>query len=245
MPLLGFGTWQVHGNAGYDAVRVALEAGYRHIDTATMYGNEAEVGRALRDSGVTAHEVFVTTKLPPEPGRPGARDAGREPRGAWASTLRPVADPLAAARAGPPRLWEQFIAARDEGLARAIGVSNYDRRDRRADPRRPARRRRSTRSAWGPVAVRPGGGRRPPPSGAWCWRVTARSRPRTCTTRCCDRRGGTASTPAQVIVRWHLQHEFVVIPKSVTTATGSSVTSRCWVHAEQGEMGEMDGMSRR
>ena len=66
MPLLGFGTWQIHGDAAYQAVRDALEAGYRHIDTATMYGNEAEVGRALRDSGVPRDEVFVTTKLPPD-----------------------------------------------------------------------------------------------------------------------------------------------------------------------------------
>src|SRR4029450_10314508 len=66
MPLLGFGTWQIRGAAAYDAVRDALEAGYRHIDTATMYGNEGEVGRALADSGVPRNEVFVTTKLPPE-----------------------------------------------------------------------------------------------------------------------------------------------------------------------------------
>ena len=73
MPLLGFGTWQARGDKCYNAVRVALEVGYRHIDTATMYGNEAEVGRALRDSGVDRAEVFITTKLPPE-------RAGRERR---------------------------------------------------------------------------------------------------------------------------------------------------------------------
>jgi 2,5-diketo-D-gluconate reductase A len=61
MPLLGFGTWQIRGDAAYQAVRDALEAGYRHLDTATMYGNEAEVGRALKDSGVPRDEVFLTT----------------------------------------------------------------------------------------------------------------------------------------------------------------------------------------
>ena len=65
MPLLGFGTWQIRGAAAYEAVREALEAGYRHLDTATMYGNEAEVGRALRESGVARDDVFVTTKCPP------------------------------------------------------------------------------------------------------------------------------------------------------------------------------------
>ncbi len=63
--MLGFGTWRLRGSAGYDAILTALQAGYRHIDTATMYGNEAEVGHALRDSGLERSEVFITTKLPP------------------------------------------------------------------------------------------------------------------------------------------------------------------------------------
>ena len=71
MPLLGFGTWQIHGREAYDAVRVALDVGYRHIDTATLYRNEAEIGRALRDSGVAREDVFLTTKLHPN-------DVGRE-----------------------------------------------------------------------------------------------------------------------------------------------------------------------
>src|SRR5262245_17981204 len=66
MPLVGFGTWQISGKKGYEAVRQALAAGYRHIDTATMYGNEDEIGRALRDSGLDRRDVFLTTKLPPE-----------------------------------------------------------------------------------------------------------------------------------------------------------------------------------
>jgi len=65
MPLLGFGTWLMNGSECYEAVRTALDAGYRHLDTAALYRNEAEVGRALRDSGVDRDEVFVTTKLPP------------------------------------------------------------------------------------------------------------------------------------------------------------------------------------
>ena len=64
MPMVGFGTWQLGGSA-YEAVRYALEVGYRHLDTATMYRNEHEVGQALRDSGLDRGEVFVTTKLQP------------------------------------------------------------------------------------------------------------------------------------------------------------------------------------
>src|SRR4051794_36128853 len=65
MPLLGFGTWQIRGQEAVTATATALEAGYRHLDTANVYGNEGEVGRGLKDSGVPRDEVFVTTKFPP------------------------------------------------------------------------------------------------------------------------------------------------------------------------------------
>ena len=65
IPLLGFGTWQITGDDAVRATTAALEAGYRHLDTATVYGNEAEVGRALAESGVAREDVFVTTKCPP------------------------------------------------------------------------------------------------------------------------------------------------------------------------------------
>ena len=66
IPLLGLGVWQIReGRDCEDAVRWALELGYRHIDTAQAYGNEASVGRALRDSGVPREDVFLTTKFHP------------------------------------------------------------------------------------------------------------------------------------------------------------------------------------
>ena len=66
MPLLGLGVWQVpDGPTCVQAVRSALELGYRHIDTAQAYGNEASVGRALRESGIARDEVFITTKFFP------------------------------------------------------------------------------------------------------------------------------------------------------------------------------------
>ncbi len=71
IPLLGFGTWQIKGAKARRAVGWALDAGYRHLDTATIYGNEREVGAGLADSGVARDDVFVTTKCPP-------RNAGHE-----------------------------------------------------------------------------------------------------------------------------------------------------------------------
>src|SRR5438552_8448239 len=74
IPLLGLGVWQVrHGREAEDAVRWALELGYRHIDTAQAYGNEESVGKALRESGVPREQVFLTTKF-----HPGRKDAAAE-----------------------------------------------------------------------------------------------------------------------------------------------------------------------
>jgi 2,5-diketo-D-gluconate reductase A len=66
IPLIGFGTWQLQGDAAYRGVRDALDVGYRHIDTATAYSNEKLVGDAILDSQVGRENVFVTTKCPPD-----------------------------------------------------------------------------------------------------------------------------------------------------------------------------------
>src|ERR1700729_2972049 len=125
MPMVVFGTWQLGGRRAYESVRYALEVGYRHLDTATMYRNEDEVGQALRDSGLDRAEVFVTTKL-----QPG--NAGRA-RATIAESLRALGTDYVdlwlvhwpPRRQASPRLWREFLAIRDEGLCRAVGVSNY------------------------------------------------------------------------------------------------------------------------
>ena len=63
IPVLGAGTFRLKGDDAYQSVITALELGYRHIDTAQIYGNEQDVGRAIRDSGIKAKELFVTTKI--------------------------------------------------------------------------------------------------------------------------------------------------------------------------------------
>jgi diketogulonate reductase-like aldo/keto reductase len=115
----------VTGGQATGATRWALEAGYRHLDTATVYGNEAEVGAGLAGSGVPRPEVFITTKCPPG-------NAGRE-----LATLERSLELLGTDHVDlwlihwtPEKgvgvgLWQGFIDARSSGLARAIGVSNY------------------------------------------------------------------------------------------------------------------------
>ncbi len=125
MPMVGFGTWQLTGRRGYEAITYALDVGYRHIDTATMYRNESEVGQAIRASGLDRGEVFVTTKLQPS-------DADRV-RATLAASLRALDSPYVDLWLvhWPPRrgasvpLWREFLALRDEGLCRSVGVSNY------------------------------------------------------------------------------------------------------------------------
>jgi len=125
MPMVGFGTWQMQGQQAYQAIRHALQAGYRHIDTATIYRNEDEVGRAIAGSGLDRSDVFVTTKLPPG-------SAGRA-RATIAESLRALGTDYVdlwlvhwpPRRRVSPRLWQEFLAIRAEGLCRAVGVSNY------------------------------------------------------------------------------------------------------------------------
>jgi diketogulonate reductase-like aldo/keto reductase len=123
IPTLGLGVWQVpNGPECEDAVRWALDAGYRHIDTAQAYGNEESVGAALRDSGVPRDEVFITTKF-----NPGHRDPVAEVEG---SLRRLGVDQVDLyiihwPQRGPTWAWPGMEAARDRGYARSIGVSNF------------------------------------------------------------------------------------------------------------------------
>jgi 2,5-diketo-D-gluconate reductase A len=125
MPVLGFGTWQMTGRQAAEAVLLALETGYRHIDTATMYRNEAEVGDAIRESGVGRENVFVTTKLP-------ANLAARA-RHTLDESLRLLGTDYVdlwlihwpVDHGASPETWRELLAAREAGLAKNVGVSNY------------------------------------------------------------------------------------------------------------------------
>jgi hypothetical protein len=96
LPRVGLGTWQLSGRKGYDAIRYALQAGYRHIDTATVYGNEAEVGRALRDSGLPREGRVHHDEAAARACRPGSGDPTGKPARARCHGGRSLADPLAA-----------------------------------------------------------------------------------------------------------------------------------------------------
>jgi diketogulonate reductase-like aldo/keto reductase len=123
IPLLGLGVWRVpNGPETENAVRWALELGYRLVDTAQAYGNEESVGRALRDSGVPREEVFITTKF-----YPAREDAEAE---AQRSLERLGVDQVDLyivhwPQGGPTWAWPGMERAQERGYARSIGVSNY------------------------------------------------------------------------------------------------------------------------
>lgn len=124
IPLLALGVWQVpEGPECEQAVHWALEAGYRHIDTAQAYGNEASVGRALKASGIPRDEVFITTKFyPGQHGDPAAEaQKSLERLGLDMVDLYIIHWP----QGGPTWAWEGMQRAREQGFARSIGVSNF------------------------------------------------------------------------------------------------------------------------
>jgi diketogulonate reductase-like aldo/keto reductase len=124
MPLLGLGVWQVQpGDEAENAVRWALELGYRHIDTAQAYGNEESVARALADSGVPRDEVFLTTKFYPRHEDPAAE--------AEQSLVRLGIDQLDLylihwPEGGPTWAWPGMQRAREAGFTKSIGISNFN-----------------------------------------------------------------------------------------------------------------------
>jgi diketogulonate reductase-like aldo/keto reductase len=123
MPMLGLGVWQVpNGAECVNAVRWALDEGYRHIDTAQAYGNEESVGKALRGSGVPRDEVFITTKF-----YPGHKDPVAE---AQRSLTRLGVDQVNLylvhwPQGGATWAWPGMERARELGYARSVGVSNF------------------------------------------------------------------------------------------------------------------------
>jgi 2,5-diketo-D-gluconate reductase A len=216
LPLLGLGTWQMRGSECQRAVRYALEVGYRHIDTATMYRNEREVGRAVRESGVPRSELFVTTKL-----QPG--DVGRE-RGALERSLQGLDMDhvdlwLVHWPPGPGvgvQVWKRFLELRDEGLARAVGVSNYSTGELDELLRSTGEAPQVNQIRWGPALYDPATVdahhvRGVVLEGYSPFKTTDLRHP-----VLVEVAGRLGVTPAQVVVRWHLDRGFVVIPKSAT-----------------------------
>ncbi|MFL6026861.1 MAG: aldo/keto reductase [Friedmanniella sp.] len=214
MPLLGFGTWPISDTDVTAAVHVALEAGYRHIDTATGYGNEAGIGRALATSGRRPREVFLTTKLPPE-------RAGRERQTLEESLTRLGVDHVDLwlvhwppdGRASP-HVWEEFIRAQEDGLATSIGVSNYSVEQidelTEATGVTPA----VNQIRWGPGLYDPETVQGLRERGVVLEGYSPLKATDLDDPTLKEVAAAHGATPAAVVIAWHIAHGFVVIPKS-------------------------------
>jgi diketogulonate reductase-like aldo/keto reductase len=213
LPLLGLGVWQVpNGPECVNAVRWALEAGYRHIDTAQAYGNEESVGQGLRESGVPREQVFITTKFYPRRRDPAAEAERSLSRlGVDQVDLYVIHWP----QRGPTWAWPGMEQARERGYARSIGVSNFDAAELEqvigvADSPPVANQVQfspfENRRALLEVCER-----NDVVLEAYSPLGTGRHLSDATVVRIAERLG---RTPAQVLLRWCVQHDVPVIPKS-------------------------------
>lgn len=218
IPQLGLGVFQLTEDAACEAaVKAALDCGYRHIDTAAVYRNEEAVGRAVADSEVPRDEVFITTKC-------WSTDFGRDStRAACETSLRKLrADYVDLYLLHWPdddtmmEAWETLAALREEGKCRSIGVSNFSIR-RFEESFLP---HTGVMPALNQVEIHPFYARRALRDYCAGKDILVQSYcPLSAARRLDDPViAGVSSevgkTPAQVLIRWHLQHGLVVIPKS-------------------------------
>jgi 2,5-diketo-D-gluconate reductase A len=244
MPLLGFGTWQISNREAMQATAYALEAGYRHIDTAAMYRNEAGIGKALAAAALPRDSIFVTTKLPPS-------DAGRERRTLAESLAKLGLDyvdlwlvhwpPNGQAA---PRVWQQFVRAQQEGLAKAIGVSNYSLRQIDELIAATGVVPQVNQIRWGPSLYDPAvvsglDQRGVVLEGYSPFKVSNLRDPTLASIA-----GQHDATTAQVIVAWHIAHGFVVIPKSVRRERIVGNAAGVRIELSDEEVAAIDGLSR-
>jgi 2,5-diketo-D-gluconate reductase A len=220
IPQLGFGVFQVPPKQTQATVERALEVGYRHIDTAQMYGNEAEVGAAVEASGIPRDQLWITTKLNNGFHRP---DDARRVFGESLERLRLdqvdlflIHWPLPTRYDGDyVSTWETMAEFRRDGRARSVGVSNFepDHLDRIIDATGvvPAVNQIEVHPFFGNEAARAADARHGIATEAWAPIAKGKVNDDPTITGIAARVG---RTPAQVALRWHLQRGDIVFPKS-------------------------------
>jgi len=220
IPQIGLGVWQTPNDVAVQAVETALKAGYRHVDTAAVYQNEAGVGEGLRASGVPRGEIFLTTKVwNDDQGYDQtlrAMDASLERLGTDYVDLYLIHWP-SAYRGKFVETWKALIRLREEGKAKSIGVSNFEGdyleeiiaatdvtpalNQIQLHPRFQQRAMRAKHEKLGILTE------------SWSPLGQGKLLDDPLIADIAARHG---KSPAQVIIRWHLDMGFIVIPKSVT-----------------------------
>ncbi|HEY1539853.1 MAG TPA: aldo/keto reductase [Solirubrobacteraceae bacterium] len=220
IPQLGFGVFQVPPKQTFEVTTRALEAGYRHIDTASAYRNEAEVGQAIHASGLDRGDVFVTTKcFNDDHGHEAARHAFQDSFERLALgyvDLYLIHWPVPA-HDRYVETWRALIELRDEGLIRAIGVSNFQpahlERLIAETGEAPAINQVELHPHFQQVGLRREHAELGVVTEAWSPLGQGSALDDPAIVDLAEQHG---KTPAQVVIRWHLQIGNVAIPKSVT-----------------------------
>jgi 2,5-diketo-D-gluconate reductase A len=222
IPQLGYGTYKVAPDQTADAVRTALEIGYRHIDTAQMYRNEPGVGQAIREVGIDRADVFVTSKLNNGFHRPD--DARRAFDDTLAALGFDYVDLFLIHWPLPTRYdgdfvstWQTLEEFKNDGRARSIGVSNFEvahlERLARETDTTPAVNQIEAHPYFPNDEVRAYGQDHGIATEAWAPIARGTLVDDPVVRRVADAAGRSA---AQVVLRWHIQRGDVVFPKSVT-----------------------------
>lgn len=214
MPLIGFGTWQLQGKAAYESVQTALEIGYRHVDTATLYQNESDVGRAVKDSGLDREQVFVTTKLRPQDARHARRTLESSLRlldtdyvDLWLVHWPTSQDELVPT-------WQELLSAKHGGLVRNVGVSNFSPAMidlvTKATGQQPA----VNQIPWSPAQHDPALLEQHRRRGVVVEGYSGLKNTNLHNPVLTEIAQRHQVTPAQVVLRWHLEHDIVILPRS-------------------------------
>jgi len=250
IPQLGFGVFQIEPENTVEAVSEALEIGYRHIDTAEMYGNEREVGEAIRASGLDRSNVYVTSKL---------SNAFHEPQDAREAFDRTLSDlgfdyvdmflihwPLPTLYDGDfMSTWRALEEFKRDGRARSIGVSNFqiehlDQLAAQTDTV-PAVNQIEVHPYFTNEAVREYGREHGILTEAWSPIAQGGVLEDSTITRIADKVG---KTPAQVVLRWHIQRGDIIFPKSVTPSRMKENFELFDFELEQGDVDEISALDR-
>jgi 2,5-diketo-D-gluconate reductase A len=215
MPQVGFGTWKLRADQARMAVREALAVGYRHLDTATMYGNEDEIGQALADSGVDRADVFLTTKIRPSDLGNERAILHRSLHGLGTDYLDLWLVHWPPSRRGESReLWNELLAIKAEGYVRDVGVSNYSLVEIDDLTTSTGQAPAVNQIDWGPThydaSVLAGHAER----GIAVEGYSGLKNTKLNDPTLAKIAAAHGVTTAQVVLRWHLEHDITVIPKS-------------------------------
>lgn len=220
IPQVGLGVWQTPNDGAADAVRTAIEAGYRHVDTAAIYENEDGVGDGIRQSGLPRGELFLTTKLWND--RQGYDSALKAFDESLKRLKTDYVDLYLIHWPSPQRgqyvdAWKALIRLKEEGRARSIGVSNFapEHLDRIIAETgvAPALNQIELHPDFQQKALRDKHASLGVATQSWSPLGQGKLLDHPAITAIAARHGRSA---AQVIIRWHIQSGLVVIPKSVT-----------------------------